>query len=152
MDRKGKARFFWKLVMKRIKKKIQTTDFKSILCPAIIGNFDKLLLSTPIPHFSDSCIDLFEMYEWITKKLKKKICKDPERLKKYIQLEKEFMDIYERAKVKEEKLEEEKVHFTQKPFYRFRCSEKDVQLLFDRFRIKRFNSRFSREYDHNLKY
>lgn len=76
------------------------------LPPEIRSNFDKALLSRPIPQFSDSSEDFFAMYLFIKDKTWKKLKKRPGQLKKAEMLEEQFKDLYERAKAKEKDFKE----------------------------------------------
>ena len=95
--------------------KIVTTT----LPPAIIQHFSAKLLSVPCPKFNEDSKDLWIIYQYIKTKLLKKTKKFPQWEKECLALEKQFMELYERALAKEKEHAEKKTHFTQESFYRF---------------------------------
>ena len=81
------------------------TIFSSALAPEIIQYFNIKLLSRPAVKFCDDAERLWWIYEWIEKKLSKKAMKHEGTRLKYERLKKQFLELYERAKTKEDELE-----------------------------------------------
>lgn len=104
--------------------------------PEILSSFDRNLLSIPILDFRDSIRKIDPLWKYYKKYLSNKRdgMNGCEKLK---QKELEFIELYERIKIKEKELEGQKEHFTQRPFYHFRnIDKKDEQLLL-RLMLKR---------------
>lgn len=99
-------------------------------------NFSKDLLSKTIKYWDDSS-DLDRVYKNIKKYLEKKCQKDPRRKEKFDVLEKQYLEIYERIKAKEEKLKEEKGVNFQRSFYSIALSNRAFSKVFRRLRFKR---------------
>jgi hypothetical protein len=107
-----------------------------VLPPQIKQFFDKNLLSKDSPEFRDSCKVIWRVYLYIKNRLRKKVDNDPIRLNKYLELEKQFLELYERTKAKEEERKIEEGHHTQEPFYYFRKTNGNYQWLFDRLKCE----------------
>jgi len=113
----------------------------SIIPPQITQYFDSKLLSTPVPNFNDSSQDLWLIYQYIKTKLLKKTKKYPQWEKECLALEKQFMELYERALAKEKEHTEKKTHYTQGSFYRFRSLNKTDDRIFTglKYRSRRWS-------------
>ena len=108
---------------------------KSVLPPPIVQYYDRVLLSKPYIS-GDCCARLMRIFRWIEGKLAKKISSCPKRRARYLKLEEEFLELYERAKTKEEELEAKGENPTKVPFYRIRGIDKRHERVFDRLRFK----------------
>ena len=106
--------------------------------PEILQYYDTLLLRRPVSYFKDGSKDLLRVYQWIVKHLKKKCMKDEFRRNKFEQLEKRFLELYEQAKIKEERNKENKEIAANQFFYRFGKPDKYGRRIFDRFRSKSY--------------
>lgn len=109
--------------------------YEVVLPPQLIQQFNADLLKTPVPMMRDSTKDLWRMYEYINRNLRKKV-KGDELIKKYERMEKKFLELYERAKVKEKELEKEARHHTQMPFYFFRNPDICSREVYRRFKFR----------------
>jgi len=105
--------------------------------------YDAKLLSGPAPKLRDTCTDLWTVYLWIKTQLMKKAENNPIRLKKLLELENQFLELYERAKAKEKEREEQKDHCTQGPFYRFKETGRNYRYVFRRLRSRSSLFRYS---------
>jgi len=121
---------------------VYSTLNHSIISALIIQNFNSLLLHRTFPDLYDDSERLWKMYLWINNKLKKKCIKDPIRLEKYLKLEKEFLELYGRAKTKEEEFEEEDKRTRFSPFYGFKGNNKRHPKLLDRIKQKSYHTFF----------
>ena len=73
--------------------------------PNILKRFDRNLLSQQIPKFCDDSERLLWIFQWIENKLSKKAMKHEGTRVKYERLKKQFLELYERAKAKENELQ-----------------------------------------------
>ena len=74
------------------------------LPPIVKQLFDGILLQRPCPKFCDDCETLWKIYLYICS-LIKKLDKHPIKLEKSKKLQKTFLELYERAKTKENELQ-----------------------------------------------
>jgi hypothetical protein len=95
----------------------------------ILQYFNPLLLSAPAPNLKESSRTLWDIYLY-AKHLMKKAHKYPQWGRKLKKLEKTFLEIYERALVKEKELKESNEHPTQQPFYYIRAPDKKGRNVF----------------------
>lgn len=104
--------------------------------PPIEQYFNYHLLENP---FDDSLrFDsrrLFAWYKFYLRKLQRKSYHSDIRRKKCELLEQEFLQLYERIKIKEEELEEKTKHITKRPFFYITYSDYRSKKLYDRFRF-----------------
>jgi hypothetical protein len=98
--------------------------------PQIHQYFTEKMLSLPTPKMRDDSATLRRVYFWIKTKLMKKCVKYPEWKKECEQLEKQFVELYERTLAKEKELETEKGHKTQEPFYWITVANRSNQAIF----------------------
>ena len=108
----------------------------SIIPPEIIQYFNKKLLIVPI---IDDCKVLWACYLYITDVLYRKWHNYPNKLAKCKKLEMQFLELYERAKKKEE----ETKRFEFRPMrllYHIGMSHKRNQAIYSRLRYKRTKS------------
>lgn len=105
---------------------------RKITDPKIQIKFDKRLLSSPMPKFNEE--DLFNIYLYIKAKLWYKHHKCPSKKIKCQNLEKLFLNLYERIKKKKDKSEKEKKNKTEMPFYHIRLPRQSDGNLFRRLR------------------
>lgn len=108
----------------------------SSLPPDIQKHFNPELLSLN-PRCCDNSQTLYEIYIFIKEKLMKRAKSNPIRWEYCLKLEKEFLELYERAKIKEEELKEEKYHRTKEPYYCINLSDKRYEQIFIRLKFKR---------------
>jgi hypothetical protein len=113
--------------------KITTT---STLPPQVVLQFNKMLLMTPY-CLADDRIVLWGMYLYIKEELFRKAKNIPARLKKCEELEKKFLELYERIKKKEEQLKEQTKRTMPEPFYFFTDPFRDSGRVYERLRDKR---------------
>ncbi len=104
------------------------------LPPLIMQSFNSTLLSTPFP--GDNLQRLWRIYLYINKKLMQKSHHDPIWKKKCEQLEKEFLELYERTKTKEENIETKTKNKTKEPFYFIEIPNRSHQNIFEGLRYK----------------
>lgn len=101
-----------------------------ILLPEIISYFDSALLSKPMPKFCDDSETILKIYEWLQRKYLPKCKNMPERLEKFYKLEREFLELYERAKKKEEDLKAKTGDTSKEPFSYIYLSDRRHQRVF----------------------
>lgn len=104
--------------------------------PEISQHYNKNLLSTPIPKFCDDSERLWRVYMYIKSKLEKKCNSNEIRKNRFERLEKEFIPLYERAKIKEKELEEKTGKPNKGPFYYISEPDKYHKKIFNRLRFK----------------
>jgi 6-pyruvoyl-tetrahydropterin synthase len=119
--------------MNGIKKMIKIIES---LPPQILQSFDSKLLSTPMPKFREDSEILLNIYNWIVRRLAKR-CKTPQKQAKYLELQNEFLGLYERIKEKEKDLEGKAKHKTQRWGYSFPSIDRNLQTVFRGLRFKR---------------
>jgi hypothetical protein len=105
----------------------------------IMQYFSSALLSNPYPKFCDDSEALWKIYQWIKRKLEKK-CKTDKRIEKFQKLEKQFLELYERAKKKEEDLKAKTGNANKGPFYYFGYTDKYHKGLSRRLGNKRYKA------------
>lgn len=106
--------------------------------PRILMDFDPNLLSRPMPNFSDDSKTLFEIMQFLEKKIySNKYKKFPRTIEKFIIKHKHFLELYERAKAKEEQNQKEKGLKTWQLFYRIRMPNQDDRTISKRLMQKR---------------
>ena len=115
---------------------MKTITIKAIP-PHIVQYFDKLLLSHPKIKFHDDSNKLYQVYQYIKRKLQKKTYRCPIQDKKFIELEKTFLDLYASALEKEKNYKAKTGNDFGEPFYRFRETNRNHKWLFGRLRFKR---------------
>lgn len=108
------------------------------LPPTIFQTFESGLLYIPIPSFCDSSKTLWRCYQYIVKHLKKKIVKDPRRLRKFEEREKEFLELYERTKEKEDEIAKKTGQPHPQPFFYFNETSRHNKNLFGRLRDRSY--------------
>lgn len=105
------------------------------LPPFILQAFDRKLLSHPIWRFNVE--ELKKIADWLLEKIQSnQFKKFPNTIVNLRKKHQEFMELYERAKKKEDEVKEEKGNKTQLPFYRLRHSNRDDQRLFEKLERK----------------
>lgn len=107
-----------------------------VIPPRILQYFNSALLSMPTVLLRDSSKDLWAIYQYTVKKLIKKVNNLPQKKAICEQLEKEFLELYELIKEKEEELKTKTEHRTQRPFYRFNGSSRNGERIFRRLTFK----------------
>jgi hypothetical protein len=115
------------------------TSTISILPPEIKQYFDHYLLVKP-GNLRDNTVILWCLYYYIKNRLMKKAHHDPRWLAKCEKLEKEFLDLYERAIVKEENTKEKNENKTKEPFYRIAGFDRSNETIFKRLRFKSYST------------
>ena len=105
--------------------------------PHIFEYYNQTLLSTP--HYREESKDLKGLYHYIRDKLKPKARKIPERWAKVEKLEKEFLELYERLKKKEEEIKGKASAKTKQPFYRIHLSDKPSEKISEGLRRRSFS-------------
>lgn len=107
--------------------------------PSITMKFDPHLLSRPTFRFT---VDyLHQISAFLQKKIDSpKFRKFPATIQKLKQQQQELMELYERAKIKEEEAKGKAFIKTNAPFYRPRLIKKDDNCLFERLNKRRASS------------
>jgi hypothetical protein len=95
--------------------------------PPIHQEFSRGLLCAPWPKYSDR---LWKYYQHVKTKLMKRAEYSPQKKKKCLELEQEFLELYEQAKVKEEKSQTAFRNKAEGPFYYPRFSSKGDKRLY----------------------
>ncbi len=107
--------------------------------PQIVQQFSSALLSNPM-KFNDD-LDLFaRIHFYINNKLMKKAKYNAIWEERCDKLEKEFLELYERAKVKEKESKKAYKNKTQEPFYRISFDNKSDENIFAGFRIASYRT------------
>jgi len=103
----------------------------TVIPPKILEYYSHILLNNPI-KFRDDLEKIWNMYLYVKKILYKKV-KNKIKLE---ELDKEFLEIYERAKKKEKDINTKTENKTKMPFYFITMPNKGDQNIFDRLRYK----------------
>jgi hypothetical protein len=98
------------------------------MIPEIKIDFMANLLSVPMPYMGDDSDTLIRIFNYINIKLAKRVGKCPIRQKKFIKLQQEFLDLYEKIEKKE--LEKEAEGSGKEPFHFIRLPDKRRQRIF----------------------
>lgn len=106
------------------------------ISPPIPFKFDKELLSKPTAKFYDDSETLYRIFNYIQVKLKKKVDDHPSTMKKYEELEKQFKELYERAKAKETEYQKKNGESFQKPFDYFTYTGRNYRKVFEKIRYR----------------
>lgn len=104
--------------------------------PPILQSFNTSLLSSPCPKFHDDCETLWKIYQYIIHKLKPKASKNAVWLQKIERLEKQFLELYERAKAKEDEFQKETGESFMQPYDCFRKVNRYRPWLLGRLKFK----------------
>lgn len=102
--------------------------------PPIRMSFDPNLLSTAILKLNEDSETLYRIYQILKKKLMKRAERNPKQKKACEELEKDFLELYERAKAKEKDAEAAPKNVTQRSFYRIAGAKKNDRAIFERFK------------------
>lgn len=113
---------------------ITTTSF---LPPPILQNFDVGLLSMPAPKFYDDAETLYLVYQYIKRKLQKKTYRCAIRDMKFIELEREFLDLHERTTSKEKEFKEKTGKSFHGPFDYLEYTGRHYKKVFGKIRSRR---------------
>lgn len=89
----------------------------NVLPPFIREYYSSKLLQTPHPKLREDSETLWYVWEYIEKKLWKKLDSLPIKKARCELLKQIFMELYERTKIKEKEREKDSRHPTQMPFY-----------------------------------
>lgn len=84
--------------------------------PQVSLIFDKKILYTH-KKFSEDSETLAKIYHYIKNRLDKKPFNDVNRLENFLKIEREFLQLYERAVAKEKEVGSKGKNKTQRPFY-----------------------------------
>lgn len=106
------------------------------LPPLIQQYFSNILLQTPCKLCEDSDT-LYQVYQYIKRKLQKKTYRCPVQDKKFIEMEMEFLDLYGRTKAKEDEYKEKTGKSYQEPFDYFKDTSRYHKGLFGRIKYRR---------------
>ena len=109
----------------------------SVSLPHIFEYLDPLLLSKPCPKFGEDCETLWRVYQYILRKLKPKARGNLAWLENIEKLEKEFLEIYERAKTKENELKKTHGKSFPPPGLYFEGSHRRVPRIYQKIRYSR---------------
>jgi len=107
----------------------------TVIPPLISQFFDSILLTYPA-RIGDDYTHLKEIFEFIEKKLAKKLAGTPNEKIKYDVLKKEFLDLYGQIKAKKENKEEIRENKTEEPFYFFKCTNRSNEELLRRLKYR----------------
>ena len=119
----------------------------NISSPDLKQEFRKDLLSLPIPNLRDSEKTLYNIYIYIKKRLVIKSKYNPIWWEECIELQKEFLELYERVKKKKEDDETNSRNKTKAPFYRIEGFNRGNKYIYTRLRQKSFRylSKFGKD-------
>jgi len=112
----------------------------SCLTPEIIQYYNAILLNQKTPKFCDDCSVLWGIYEYLILKIKPKCVKNSVWLSKVEKLEQKFLELYGRAKAKEDEFEKKTGKSIQASFSYFSEAGRHNPTLFNRLRNKRILS------------
>ena len=112
------------------------------LPPQIRMEFNRKLLSTPLPKFREWSGTLRDVYEFILFYNEKRVRNDPKRKERFNSLKEEFLKLYASATIKEEELKEKTKHPTQRPFYSIGSIGQKDEKIFRRIKCKSLSRRF----------
>jgi hypothetical protein len=115
----------------------------TIFPPLIREYFSSELLQTPHPKLREDSETLWYVWEYIEKNLWKKLDKQPIKKARCELLKQIFMELYERAKIKEKEREKETRHPTQVPFYYIGRIDRQGEKAFASAKYRRCCSRDS---------
>lgn len=115
------------------------TEYRTVTPPVIKTYFDKDLLSIKI-KLGDDLEKLHKIYHYIRAEAKK-YKRYPAEYQRWQKLEKEYLDLYERTKIKEEKQEAKAKNRTKELFYYVKMPDKRSEGLFFRLRFARKRTR-----------
>ena len=104
--------------------------------PEIIGFFDRALLMHPL-KLGDDLEVIWQVWEYIEEKLIKKADRYPKKKERFERLKKEFLEIYERTKKKEEDPQAKTGNKTKRPMYYIRIPNKGASNVWRGLRSKR---------------
>lgn len=107
--------------------------FTSIFGPDINHHFNKNLLSVPTPKCCDDSETLWKIYTYIKLKLIPR-AKNERQLSKVLDIEKLFLELYERIQKEEEKLKAETGTANKGPFYYFNHPVGHRRRIYDRLK------------------
>lgn len=109
------------------------------LPPEIIERFSEILLECT-PVYRDTSQILEKIYFYITKRLMKKSNYNPKWRAECEKLEEEFIELYERAKIKEKDAKTKEKNKTQEPMYRITFPNSSHGAIFDYFRYASYRT------------
>lgn len=104
-----------------------------VIPPQILQFYDSCLLSRPMAKLRDDSETLWDIYLYIKRKLLKENSKRL-RKKEIPKLEKEFLELYEQIKKKEEKIGKEKMD--KRLFYYLNIADQRGGEIFSRLKLK----------------
>jgi hypothetical protein len=113
-------------------------ETKSCIPSDILQSYDKKLLSYPAVKFYDDSARLWSWYQWIKRKLQRKTVKDSIRNRKFLELEKQFLELYERTVAKEKDIEKKTGEQAVRAFRYFEYPLKNDRKIFERFRRRAY--------------
>lgn len=96
--------------------------------PQIVQYYNRLLLTEPTCKFCDDSETLNKIFDYIIKNLSHKFTS------KHLKLIEEFKELYERAKIKENELEEKTGKANKGPFYYFKGSHRNYKTVLARLK------------------
>lgn len=102
----------------------------------VLQSFNAQLLSNPMPKFYDDSETLLQIYTYILYKLYRRCLYSSQKIKQFELLEKQFLELYERAKAKEAKYEKENGQSFQRPFDFFIYTGRNNKGIFEKIRFK----------------
>lgn len=106
-----------------------------IQLPQIKQLFNPELLSCPVSKFNEDEEDLHRIYQYIKIKLQYKITLFSKRDLQFLEMEEEFLDIYEQIK-KEKDIKKTPRNLTEGPFYSHGITGKRHKKIFGRLKYK----------------
>lgn len=107
----------------------------SVLPPSI-KEFFNICLLTKLGKLYDDCTDLEVLYKYIKEKANKKLKNLSEKRRKFEALEKQFLDLYERAKIKEKECEEKGKDVGKGPFNYLKYSGRSYRGVYWEIRLQ----------------
>lgn len=106
------------------------------ITPMIRQSLSADLLNAPMPKFCDDSDTLYRIYQYIKRKLQRKTYRFPHQDMKFIEMEREFLDLYGRIKTQEDEFKEKTGKSFQEPFDYFRHSPKRYKGVYDKIRFR----------------
>ncbi len=107
------------------------------LPPPIIQHFNNMLLSRSTPKFCDDSHTLWTIYQYVKRYLQRKIRQcDTGKDLKFLQLEREFLDLHARITQKEKEYKDKTGTEFQRPFDYFTGPDKRHKRVYAKIRFR----------------
>ena len=107
------------------------------ITPMIRQSFSSDLLNIPTPKFCDDSNTLYSIYQYIKRNLQRKTYRCPHQDMKFIEMEREFLDLYGRIKKQEDDFKEKTGESFQDPFDYFTHTPRRYKRVWEKIRFRR---------------